>query len=160
MIIKKVDKFYGLIFVIVLISLSLVTIFPFERIYIKESKATQFMPNERPIGLIEAYNNYVVLSYGTLLKQNQVEFFTQFFKFNSSEYASSYFYKVIEVLKRVGIDVNLTSYKNIQKAIIITNKSGKEEYSIALLKENKIFFVSGDKTKIEKVLEWLVNQKS
>jgi hypothetical protein len=28
------------------------------------------------------------------------------------------------------------------------------------LKENKIFFVSGDKTKIEKVLEWLVNQKS
>jgi len=157
--IKKIDKVYGVIFVIILIAFSFVSIFPFERIYIKESKPIQYLPNERPAGLVEAYNKYIVLSYGTLLKQNQEEFFAQFLRFNSSNYASSYFSKVIEVFKRAGIDVNLTSSNEIQKAIIMTNQSGEEKYSIALLKENKIFYVAGDKTKIEKVLEWLINQK-
>jgi hypothetical protein len=156
---RKINKIYSIIFVIVLIVFSFVSIFPFERIYIKETKPIQYLPNERPTGLIEAYNNYIVLSYGTLLKQNQEEFFAQFLRFNSSNYASSYFSKVIEAFKRAGIDVNLTSSNEIQKAIIVTNQSGEEKHSIALLKENKIFYVSGDKTKIEKVLEWLVNQK-
>jgi len=153
---KKIVLLIGVILVIT----ALIIFIPFERIYIKESKPTQFLPSERPIGLIEAYNNYVVLSYGTLLKQNQVEFYTQVFKFNSSDYASSYFLETIEAFKKLGLNVNLTSSNNMQKAIVITNQYGKESYSIALLKENKIFFISGDKTKIEKVLEWLINQKS
>ena len=156
---KKIDKVYSVIFVIILIAFSFVSIFPFERIYIKESKPIQYLPNERPAGLIEAYNKYIVLSYGTLLKQNQEEFFAQFLRFNSSNYASSYFSKVIEAFKRAGLNINLTSSNEIQKAIIVTNQPGGEKYSIAFLKENKIFYVSGDKTKIEKVLEWLVNQK-
>ena len=118
------------------------------------------MPNERPVGLIEAYNNYIVLSYGTLLKQNQVEFYTQVLKFNSSDYAFSYFSKAIEAFKKLGFNVNLTSSNSMQKAIIITNQYGKERYSISLLKENKIFYITGDKSKIEKVLEWLINQRS
>jgi hypothetical protein len=153
---KKVGVLIGIILVVTI----LIILIPFERIYIKESKTTQFMPNEKPVGLIEAYNNYIVLSYGTLLKQNQEEFFSQFLKFNSSDYAFSYFSKVIEDLKKLGFNVNLTSYNNMQKAIVITNQYGEGKYSVALLKENKIFYVSGDKTKIEKVVEWLVNQKS
>lgn len=145
---------------IILVVTLLIIFIPFERIYIKESKPTQFLPSERPIGLVEAYNNYVVLSYGTLLKQNQVEFFSQVFKFNSSDYASSYFLKTIEAFKKLGLNVNLTSSNNMQKAIVIPNQYGKERYSISLLKENKIFYVTGDKTKIEKVVEWLINQKS
>jgi hypothetical protein len=137
-----------------------VLLFPFERIYIKESKPTQLLPSERPIGLVEAYNNYVVLSYGTLLKQNQVEFYTQVFKFNSSDYAFSYFFEVIKAFKKAGLNVNLTSSNNMQKAIIIGKQDGRERYSIAILKENKMFYIAGDKTKIEKVLEWLINQKS
>jgi len=157
--IKKIDKVYGLIFVIILIAFSFISIFPFERIYIKKSEPIQYMPDEKPVGLIEAYSNYIVLSYGTLLKQNQEEFFSQFLKFNSSDYASSHFSKSIEAFKKLA-NVNLTSSNNMQKAIIITNQYGKERYSISVLKENKIFYVAGDKTKIEKVLEWLINQKS
>jgi hypothetical protein len=158
--IKKVDKVYGVIFVITLIAFSFVSIFPFERIYIKESKPIQYLPNERPAGLIEAYNNFIVLSYGTLLKQSQEEFFAQFLNFNSSNYASSYFSKVIEAFKKLGFNVNLTSSNEIQKAIIVTNQSGEEKHSVALLKENKIFYVSGDKTKIEKVVQWFINRNS
>jgi len=154
--VKKV----GVLIVIILVVALLIIFIPFERIYIKKSEPIQYMPNEKPVGLIEAYNNYIVLSYGTLLKQNQVEFFSQFLKFNSSLYASSYFSQVIEVLKGMGLNVNLTSYNNIQKAIIIREQYGRESYSISVLKENKIFYVAGDKTKIEKVLEWLINQKS
>jgi hypothetical protein len=151
---KKFVLFIGIILVITI----LIIFIPFERIYIKESKSTQFLPSERPIGLVEAYNNYVVLSYGTLLKQNQVEFYTQVFKFNSSDYAFSYFSEVIEAFKKLA-NVNLTSSDSMQKAIIITNQYGKESYSISLLKENKIFYITGDKTKIEKVVEWLINQR-
>ena len=154
------DKNKLLIILVFIVVVSVVLVFPFERIYIKESKPTQLLPSERPIGLVEAYNNYVVLSYGTLLKQNQVEFYAQVFKFNSSDYAFSYFFEVIRAFKKARLNVNLTSSNHMQKAIIITNQYGKEEYSIALLKENKIFYITGDKTKIEKVLEWLVNQKS
>jgi hypothetical protein len=153
---KKIVLLIGIILVVTI----LIIFIPFERIYIKESEPTQFLPSEKPIGLVEAYNNYVVLSYGTLLKQNQVEFYTQVFKFNSSDYASSYFLKAIEAFKKLGFNVNLTSYNNMQKAIIITNQYGKERYSIFVLKENKIFYITGDKTKIEKVVEWLINQKS
>jgi hypothetical protein len=152
-------KFVLLIGIILAVTI-LIMFIPFERIYIKESKPTQFLPSERPIGLVEAYNNYVVLSYGTLLKQNQIEFYTQVFKFNSSDYASSYFLETIEAFKKIGFNVNLTSSNNMQKAIIITNQYGKERYSISVLKENKIFYIAGDKTKIEKVVEWLINQKS
>jgi len=144
---------------IILVVIILIILIPFERIYIKKSEPIQYMPDEKPAGLIEAYNKYIVLSYGTLLKQNQVEFFSQFLKFNSSDYASSYFLKVIEAFKKLGFNINLTSSNEMQKAIIITNQYGKERYSIALLKENKIFYIDGDKTKIEKVVEWLINQK-
>jgi type II secretory pathway component GspD/PulD (secretin) len=154
--VKKV----GVLIAIILIIVLLFAFVPFERIYIKKSEPIQYMLDERPVDLIEAYNNYIVLSYGTLLKQNKVEFFSQFLKFNSSDYASTYFSKVIESFKGAGINVNLTSYNNIQKATIVENQYGKEDYSIAVLKENKIFYVAGDKTKIEKVLEWLINQKS
>jgi type II secretory pathway component GspD/PulD (secretin) len=153
---KKVGVLIGIISVVAL----LLIFIPFERIYIKKSEPIQYMPDEKPVGLIEAYNNYIVLSYGTLLKQNQEEFFSQVLKFDSSDYASSHFSKVIEAFKKLGLDVNLTSYNNMQKAIIITNQYGKERYSISVLKENKIFYIAGDKTKIEKVVEWLVNQKS
>jgi len=152
---KKVGVLIGIISVVAL----LLIFIPFERIYIKKSEPIQYMPDEKPVGLIEAYNNYIVLSYGTLLKQNQEEFFSQFLKFNSSDYASSHFSKVIEAFKKLGLDVNLTSYNNMQKAIIITNQYGKERYSISVLKENKIFYIAGDKTKIEKVVEWLINQR-
>jgi hypothetical protein len=146
--------------ILVLATISLIIIFslmfiPFKRIYIKESKPIQFYKNEKPIGLIEAYNNYVVYSYGSLLKQNKEEFFNQFMKFNSSEYASSYFSNVIQIYKQNNIEVNLTSFNNIQKAIIISKQGFRENYSIAILKENKIFYVAGDKNKIEEVAEWL-----
>jgi len=153
------DKNKLLIILVFMAVVSVVLLFPFERIYIKKSEPIQYMPNEKPVGLIEAYNNYVVLSYGTLLKQNQEEFFSQFLKFNSSDHAFSYFSEVIEAFKKAGFNVNLTSSNNMQKAIVITNQYGKESYSISLLKENKIFYITGDKTKIEKVVEWLINQR-
>jgi hypothetical protein len=154
--VKKV----GLLIAIILIIALLFAFVPFERIYIKKSEPIQYMLDERPVGLIEAYNNYIVLSYGTLLKQTQVEFFSQVLKFNSSDYAFSYFSKVIEDFKKLGFNVNLTSSNNMQEAIVITKKYGEEKYSIFVSKENKIFYIAGDKTKIEKVLEWLINQKS
>jgi len=152
--VKKV----GLLIAITLIIIFVILFVPYERIYIKKSEPIKYLPTEKPLGLIEAYNNYIVLSYGTILKQNQLEFFSQSLKFNSSDYASSYFSKIVEALKKTGFNVNLTSYKNMQKAVIITNQSGKEEYSISLLKEDKIFYVVGDKTKIEKVMRWFINQ--
>lgn len=159
-IMKRIRERIEIILVAVLIAVSFVSIFPFERIYIKESKPTQFLPDEYPLGLIEASNNYIVLSYGTLLKQQQEEFFVQFFKFNSSEYASSYFSEGIEYFKKSGIEFNLTSFNDMQEATIYRREGGRELYSVTLLKENKIFYFTGDKIKIEKVIKWFINQNS
>jgi hypothetical protein len=152
--VKKV----GLLIAIILIIISVILFVPYERIYIKRSIPDEFMPGTRPAGLIESYANYVVLSYGNLLKQNQIEFYTKFMKFNSSEYALHHFSNFIEYLKMSGIETNSTSYNNMQKVVFVQNIGGKEMQSIAILKENKIFYFVGDKWKIEKVVEWAISQ--
>jgi len=153
--IKKV----GAIVIVIVLIITLLLFIPFEKIYIEKSEPIRYMPGEKPIGLIEAYNYYIVLSYGNLLKQNQLRFFSQILKFNSSDYASSYFSEVIEEFEKHGFNVNLTYSNGIRKAVIIINQNGKESYSISILRENKIFYVDGDKIKIEKIIKWLMNQK-
>jgi hypothetical protein len=135
-----------------------VTIIPLERIYIKESKPLEFSPQTLPIGFVEGSRNYIVLSYGTLLKQNEEEFYAQFLRFNTAENASSYFSKVIEEFKKAGVEVESSYSKERQRAVIYGDKMVK--YGLAILNNEKIFYFSGDETKIEKVVKWFISQNS
>jgi len=137
--------------------------FPYQRIYIEESKPVEFYRGEKPSGLIEAHNNYVVLSYGTLLNQRKERFLVQFLLFNSEEEASSLFEKSIEIAKNGGYEVNLTSLNGekeatIKKIDVIEGVSVEKEYSIAVLSKNKILFISGNKENIERVKRWFLAQ--
>jgi len=152
----KGKRFITKIVAIAIFIASIIPIIPLERIYIKESKPTIFSPETRPVGLVEASNNYIILSYGTLLKQNEEEFFAQLLKFNSVENASSYFFKVIDEFKKAGIEVELNSSEEEQRAIVYGDRV--ERYGLAILKNEKIFYFSGDKTKIEKVVKWFINR--
>jgi len=144
----------GLFFVFVLVFCSLLLVVPLERIYIKESRPTQFLPGERPLGLLEAYNYYIAISYGTLLNMKEKIYYAQFFRFNSSDYASTYFSKLLEELKKVEIEFELKPFDNGQK-IIITDR---EKFGVFLCKENKLFYFSGEREKVDKVIEWLVKK--
>jgi len=152
----KGKRFITKIVAIAILIASIIPIIPLERIYIKESKPTILSPETRPVGLVEASNNYIILSYGTLLKQNEEEFFAQLLKFNSAENASSYFFKVIDEFKKAGIEVELNSSEEEQRAIVYGDRV--ERYGLAILKNEKIFYFSGDKTKIEKVVKWFINR--
>jgi len=145
----------GLFFVFVLVFCSILLVVPLERIYIKESKPTQFLPGERPPGLLEAYNYYIAISYGTLLNMKEKIYYAQFFRFNSSDYASTYFSKLLEELKKIEMKFELTSLDNGQKIIIVNG----ERFDIFLWKENKLLYFGGEKEKIEKVIEWFLKRK-
>ncbi len=156
---KTKDKkvIFGIVIIAILIALIVIFV-PLERIYIKESKPLEFSPGTLPTGFVEGSRNYVVLSYGTLLKQNKEEFYVQFLRFNTAENASSYFFKVIDEFKKAGIKVELNSSKEGQRAVIYGDKIG--EYGLAILNNEKIFYFSGEETKIEKVVKWFIIQKS
>ncbi len=145
--------------VIGIIIFLLVSFVPFEWIYTRESKPTEFLPEERPKGLVEAYNSYIVISYGTLLKRNQEEFFAQLLRFDSSENARSYFLEVLDAWRNVGINFEVNPSDG-QKVIVCESSKNREECSIALLKDDKLFYFRGNKAKIEKVIKWFVNRNS
>jgi len=148
-----------IIIIIGLIVASFIANIPFEIIYIRESKPIEFLPGTKPYGLIEASNNYVILSYGTLLKQNKEEFFVQFLKFDTNENAFSYFFMTLEGYRNAGIKFELNSSGEDQKAIICEEGNSKKECALLILSKEKIFYFMGDKTKIKKVIEWFMNRK-
>jgi len=155
--VKKV----GLLIAITMIIIFVILFVPYERIYIKKSEPIKYLPNEKPVGLIEAYNNYIVLSYGTLLNRNEEEFFSQLLRFDSNESAHSYFSKVIEEWRNAGVNFELNSSDG-QKVVvckIIESVRNKERCGIGLIKGDKLIYVSGDKTRIEKVVRWFISQK-
>jgi len=133
-----------------------VSFYPVERIYIKSSEPTQFLPGTRPPGLLKATNNYIILSYGNLLNQDQEEYFTQILEFDSKNSAYSVFSIAIEYLKDEGIkEVEFPSLE-LEKGSAYSDESGER---VILIKENKIYSISGNSEKIEKVILWLINRK-
>lgn len=135
-----------------------VAVIPLENIYVKESEAVKYLPGEEPPGLIKASNNYVVVSYGTLLKRSEESFTVQFLRFNNNDSAASHFYRVLKEFENAGIRFNTTRSEDGIEAKIFENRSC-DVYSLAFLSGDKIFYVVGNTAKIEKVMRWFVSQK-
>jgi len=151
------DKLKAGIILGTVISIAFILLFlPVENIRIKEARPAQFVSN-RPPGLLQAYNYRILLSYGTLLKRSEKEFFGQLLRFNSSEYSSSYFSSILQAYREKGFDINLTSYGNGQKAFLDWKNESSWGLSIGFLKDNKIYYVFGDRREAEKVMKWLIS---
>ncbi len=142
---------------ILLIAITLFVLFyPMEKIYIKESEPTQFLPGTEPQGLLKATNNYIIFSYGNLLNQNQKEYSAQILEFDSKNSAYYTFSKAIEYLRDMGIEETEFPSLKLEKGSVYADKNGKR---IILIKENRIYSISGDPENMEKVVLWLINQR-
>jgi hypothetical protein len=146
----------GIILGVVIIIVFLLLFLPVENIRVKEAWPVQFV-SDRPPGLLQAYNYRILLSYGTLLKRNEKEFFGQLLRFNSSEYSSSYFSSILQDYREDEFDINLTSYGNGQKVFLDRKNKSSWGLSIIFLKDNKIYYVFGDRREVEKVMKWFIS---
>jgi hypothetical protein len=151
------DKVKAGIILGVVISIVFLLIFlPVESIRVKKTWPVQFV-SSRPSGLLQAYNYRILLSYGTLLKRSEKEFFGQLLIFNSSEYSSSYFSSILQAYREKGFDINLTSYRMGKKCFLDWKNESSWGLSIIFLKDNKIYYVFGDKREVERVMKWFIS---
>jgi len=81
-------------------------------------------------------------------------------EFDSRDSAYSTFSKAIEYLRKYLRDTGIKEAEfpslKLEKGSLYTDEIGER---VILIKENKIYSVSGDSENMEKVVLWLINQK-
>ncbi|MCC5994548.1 MAG: hypothetical protein LM587_03095 [Candidatus Aenigmarchaeota archaeon] len=144
-------KITVLLSLIALIVLAILLLVPYEKIQIKSRSQIQFYKGEKPEGLLEAYKFDVILSEITLLKSKDYEYLVERATFNSSNSAFKYFNTTLNFFGTIQRG-NLTKFGDMQKFDFIL----MDRRATILLKDNKIYYVYGDGTKIDKVVRWAI----
>jgi hypothetical protein len=140
-----------------IVAFSIFAILPTERVVVKNKQPIQFLPIEKPPGLLEGYDILLALSYGNLFSSTTEELFSCWhLKFNSSEFAFQFFNVAIEFFKNITKEFKIERIDDLQVAKFLKDPK-QQEFFVLAWKENsnKVFSVTGKEKNIYKVVEWV-----